>query len=386
MKRALVLAFVALIMADTSSFAQSSNYDDDIYVTKREARKKAKAEKKAQEEYDRQREEERQRQQEAADNNSYDNNGDDVYIDYDDDDYYSKRFNSFGTYSFYRPYWYDPWYSPYYGPSWGVGYGWNSWGYGSGWSMSVGYGGPYWSSYWGYNNWYGYPAYYSCWNYPHYGYGWGGYGGGYYNGYWDGYYNGAYASNGGGYGGRQYTTYGTRTSMNSTYTGLRSSGGRGRGAMNNPTTPVQIQRGAAPNNNNGQIEAPGRGYRQPNNGVTETRPVWGGRDNSAEPARPVREPAYNSGANTNTTIDRPRFEQAQPREQRMEQPRNEQRNEQPRYEQAQPAQQQRYEQPRQQSQPSYNPPAPSRGGWGSGSSGGNSGGGSRGGTFGGGRR
>ncbi len=45
MKRALILVFVAFLMAESSSFAQSGNYDDDIYVTKREARKKAKAEK-----------------------------------------------------------------------------------------------------------------------------------------------------------------------------------------------------------------------------------------------------------------------------------------------------------------------------------------------------
>lgn len=377
MKRVFLAGFVTLFLTSSVTYAQNSRYDDDIYYTKKDAKKDAEIQKSAEEEY------EARRKAEAIRNGDNDG-GDEAYIDYDDDDYYYNRFNRFGSGSFYRPYWYnDPWYYNTYS-YYGMGYGWNNWGYSPGWSVSIGYGGPYWSSYWGYNYWYGYPGFYSCWNYPVYGYGWGGYGGGYYNGYWDGYYNGAY-NNSGGYSNRAYT-YGPRTSMNRSYTGLRSNTGN-RPAPNwgnNNQTPVAPQRSAAPGGNQ-TYEPRGRAYSEPGRTINE-RPAYSGAEPGNRPSR--SEPNYNSGGTiSNVPSERPRFEEAQQQPQRYEQARPERyQQSQPRYEQAQPQQreqpryeQPRYEQPRQQSQPSYN--TPSRGGWGGGSSGG-----SRGGSFNGGRR
>lgn len=141
-------------------------------------------------------------------NDSYNDEYGDGYIDYDDDSYTTRfrRFNDvYAGYNYwspvYSPYWampvyMDPWYySPYRMGGWGISFGMN-------------WGSPYWNSGWGMNSWWGYNGF-NYWNSPFMGYGGGfGYGGWGYGGY------GGYGYGGWGNGWRSDYGYGGRGVIN----------------------------------------------------------------------------------------------------------------------------------------------------------------------------
>lgn len=236
MKRLLFAGLVMALFSGSAAFAQNNGgYVDDVYYNGSQAQQDAKAEAK------KQKKQKQENQDDAAYynsstgyndgyntngdaqvyNDSY-SNGDDTYIDYDDDSYTSRirrfyypMYNVGYWGSVYSPFWYDPFYSnPY--------YGWGGW-YTPGFSIGFGWGGgPYWNNCWGMNTWYGYGMF-NSWYYPFGGYGgWGGYGGGYWNGYYAGLYDGSRYNNGG-YG-RGAVNYGPRGSRN----GYASVGSYGR--------------------------------------------------------------------------------------------------------------------------------------------------------------
>ncbi|MFA6059691.1 MAG: hypothetical protein WC756_15905 [Taibaiella sp.] len=253
MKRLLFAGLVMALFSGSAAFAQNNGgYVDDVYYNGSQAQQDAKAEAKKQK---------KQKQQNSDDaeyynsstgsndgyntdgnaqvyNDSY-SNGDDSYIDYDDDSYTSRirRFQypmySVGYWgSVYSPFWYDPFYSnPYY--SWG---GW----YTPGFSIGFGWGGgPYWNNCWGMNTWYGYGMFNSW--YGGYG-GWGGYGGGYWNGYYAGIYDGARYNNGYGRGAVNYGPRGSRTGFTSVGSYGRSSGMRPSARGTNMVEPMSGSR------------------------------------------------------------------------------------------------------------------------------------------------
>lgn len=237
MKRLIFAGLVMTLLSSAAAVAQSNGgYVDDVYYNGSQAQQDAKADAKKQKK--------QQATQQGAEyynsstgtndgyyadgnngvyNSSYDN-GDDAYIDYDDDSYTSRirRFyypmSGIGYWgSVYSPFWYDPFYNnPY--------YGWGGW-YTPGFSIGFGWGGgPYWNNCWGMNTWFGYGGF-GSWYYPYWGGYYGGWGGGYGAGYWNGYYAGLY--DGGRYNpvyGRGTVNYGPRGSRN----GLMSSGVYGR--------------------------------------------------------------------------------------------------------------------------------------------------------------
>lgn len=267
MKRLLFAGLVMALFSGSTAFAQSnSNYVDDVYYNGSQAQQDAKADAKKQKK-------QQQQQQGDADyynsstgtNNGYaDNgnaqvyndsysNGDDSYIDYDDDSYTTRirrfqypMYNAGYFGSVYSPSWYDPFYSnPFY--SWG---GW----YTPGFSIGFGWGGgPYWNNCWGMNTWYGYGMF-NSWYYPYGGYGgWGGYGGGYWNGYYAGLYDGQgyHNNNGYGRGGVNYGPRGARNGLTSVGSYGRSSGMRASNTRSaNMMEPMAGRRGIDQTNSN----------------------------------------------------------------------------------------------------------------------------------------
>jgi len=298
MRQLILAGLVVGLFSTSAAFAQNNgSYVDDVYYNGSQAQKDAKADAKRQ----------KKEQQQAPDNaeqynsstgtndgyntdgyaynDSY-SNGDDTYIDYDDDSYTSRirRFqypmSNVGYWgSVYSPYFYDPFYSnPFY--SWG---GW----YTPGFSMGFGFGGgPYWNNCWGMNTWFGYGMF-NNWYYPYGGFGgWGGYGGGYWNGYYAGLYDGG-LYNGNRYGnGRGAVNYGPRGSRNGATslgsygrsTGMRSTGNsmvepmNGRGGRRDLST---NQNGAAVNGNGRTMQANGNGRAMQVDGVRPGRTING---------------------------------------------------------------------------------------------------------------
>lgn len=253
MKRLLFAGLVMALFSGSAAFAQNNGgYVDDVYYNGSQAQQDAKAEAKKQKKQQQQRQDDAEYYNSSTGSNdgyntngdaqvyndSY-SNGDDSYIDYDDDSYTSRirRFQypmyNVGYWgSVYSPFWYDPFYSnPY--------YGWGGW-YTPGFSIGFGWGGgPYWNNCWGMNTWYGYGMF-NSWYYPYGGYGgWGGYGGGYWNGYYAGLYDGS-RYNGVGYG-RGAVNYGPRGARNG-YASVgsygRSSGMRASGRGTNMVEPM----------------------------------------------------------------------------------------------------------------------------------------------------
>lgn len=261
MKRLLSAGLVMALFSGSTAFAQSNGgYVDDVYYNGTQAQQDAKAEAKKQKKQQQTSPNDAEYYNSStgnndgyntdgnarAHNNNY-SNGDDSYIDYDDDSYTTRirrfqypMYNTGYWGSVYSPSWYDPFYSnPY--------YGWGGW-YTPGFSIGFGWGGgPYWNNCWGMNTWYGYGMF-NSWYAPYGGYGgWGGYGGGYWNGYYAGLYDGGrYNNNGYGYG-RGAVNYGPRGSRN----GLTSVGSYGRSSgmrsVNNGTnmaSPMNARRNA----------------------------------------------------------------------------------------------------------------------------------------------
>jgi hypothetical protein len=256
MKRLLFAGLVMALFSGSAAFAQNNGgYVDDVYYNGSQAQQDAKAEAKKQKKQKQQNSDDADYYNSSTGNNdgyntngdaqvyndSY-SNGDDTYIDYDDDSYTSRirRFQypmyNVGYWgSVYSPFWYDPFYSnPYY--SWG---GW----YTPGFSIGFGWGGgPYWNNCWGMNTWYGYGMF-NSWYSPYGGFGgWGGYGGGYWNGYYAGLYDGAGYNNGYGRGAVNYGPRGSRNGFASVGSYGRNSGMRSSGRGTNMVEPMSGRR------------------------------------------------------------------------------------------------------------------------------------------------
>lgn len=231
--------------------------------------------------------------QDNYNNDSYNDEYGDGYIDYDDDSYTTRfrRFNDvYAGYNYwspvYSPYWampvyMDPWYYSPYRMGWGVSIGW-SWG------------SPYWNSGWGMCNWWGYNGF-NYWSRPYMGWGGGfGYGGWGYGGYGWGYGGWGYGNGWGwrgdyGYGGRGVIN-GPRRSYNSTVGGARGISG----VRPNPGTigsgrDTYRRRDAGINNSNGTTRSV-RGVEQgPRSGYTRDRVNSGNGIRINEGSRRTRE-------------------------------------------------------------------------------------------------
>lgn len=289
MKRLLFAGLVMALFSGSAAFAQNNGgYVDDVYYNGSQAQQDAKAEAKKQKNQKQQSQDDAAYYNSSTGNNdgyntngdaqvyndSY-SNGDDTYIDYDDDSYTSRirrfqypMYNAGYWGSVYSPFWYDPFYSnPY--------YGWGGW-YTPGFSIGFGWGGgPYWNNCWGMNTWYGYGMF-NSWYYPYGGYGgWGGYGGGYWNGYYAGLYDGSRYNNVG-YG-RGAVNYGPRGSRNG-YTSVgsygRNSGMRASARGTNMAEPMSGRRsmGTAIDRNAASVRGTDRAMQ-----VDAQRNVSGGR-------------------------------------------------------------------------------------------------------------
>jgi len=281
MKRLIFAGLVLTLCSGSGAFAQSNGgYVDDVYYNGSQAQKDAKSDAKKQKQRDQQDNAEHYNSSTGYDdgyntggdarvyNSSY-SDGDDTYIDYDDDSYTSRirrfyypMYNVGYWGSVYSPFWYDPfYYNPY--------YGWGGW-YTPGFSMGIGWGfGPYWNNCWGINTWFGYGMF-NSWYYPYGGWGWGW--GGYGAGYWNGYYAGLY--DGGRYSIRNVANYGPRGNRN----GLLSNGAYGRNngmrRLDNNGNIVQPINGRSSLNGSRQLSTADRGNNgsiQLNNGGTLRR-------------------------------------------------------------------------------------------------------------------
>jgi hypothetical protein len=253
MKRLLFAGLVMALFSGSAAFAQNNGgYVDDVYYNGSQAQQDAKAEAKQQKKQKQQNSDNAEYYNSSTGNNdgyntdgnaqvyndSY-SDGDDTYIDYDDDSYTSRirRFQypmyNVGYWgSVYSPFWYDPFYTnPY--------YGWGGW-YTPGFSIGFGWGGgPYWNNCWGMNTWYGYGMFNSW--YGGYG-GWGGYGGGYWNGYYAGLYDGGRYNNGYGRGAVNYGPRGSRNGFTSVGSYGRSSSMRASARGTNMAEPMSARR------------------------------------------------------------------------------------------------------------------------------------------------
>lgn len=311
--------------------------------------------------------------QDNYNNDSYNDEYGDGYIDYDDDSYTTRfrRFNDvYAGYNYwspvYSPYWampvyMDPWYySPYRMGGWGISFG-------------MSWGSPYWNSGWGMSNWWGFNGF-NYWNRPYmgwgggFGYGGWGYGGyGWGNGWGYGYGNGW--RNDYGYGGRGVIN-GPRRNYGNTIGGTRGmSGIRPNPGTSGSGRDTYRRRDAGINNPNGTTRSV-RGVEQgPRNGYTRDR-VDGGNG--------IR---VNDGSRRTRQIDNNFERTTQPRQERNYQ--SERPNVMPR-ESSRPTRS--FERSEPAPSRSYTPSAPSRSNFNSGGGGSRGGGGFGGGSGGGGSR